>query len=245
LAALSLSSDEMKIYQNLNKNIYTININYNGLSKKVYLRKQLSLKILNAFTDQWRFYNQLFSLQCGQEDLAGDFKNNIFEISNYSIYNTETLTINYPSVGKPTATFSFDDKRTLNEIENMSAYKITPKGIVSKFKHGGIVVYENNGHGLVCAMTDLGNMEWDVAKNLCDDLILNYYSDWRLPSRDELKYIYNDLFKNKIGGLTSGSYWSFNETYDQVGAYYKNFSDGDFNHTIKSKKNNVRAVRSF
>ncbi len=242
LSTLSLTTDEVKNYQSLNKNIYTLIVNYNGISNKIYLRKQMSLTILNAFVEQWKFYNKLFFLQCGQEVILADFKNSNLEISNY---NTEILTINYPSVGKQSGIFFFEDKKTLNEIENMSDYKVTPVGVISKFKYGGIVVYENNGHGLICSISDFGIMEWDLAKSFCEDLKLNYYTDWRLPTKDELKYIYNDLYKNEIGGFKSDIYWSSQETYDKLGAYFKNFSNSDFNHTSKTKKNKVLAVRSF
>jgi hypothetical protein len=78
---------------------------------------------------------------------------------------------------------------------------------------------------------------------LCFDLVLNGYSDWYLPSKEEMaKMILN---KNAIGGFSSANYWSSSE-YDSLNAYYSNFTSGSAN-LISSKNSvaNVRAVRSF
>lgn len=87
----------------------------------------------------------------------------------------------------------------------------------------------------------LGNGNY--AAKLCSDLVLNGFSDWYLPSRDEMsKMILN---KNAIGGFTSANYWSSTE-FDITNAYYSNFTSGSAN-LVGSKNfvSNVRAVRSF
>jgi uncharacterized protein (TIGR02145 family) len=79
------------------------------------------------------------------------------------------------------------------------------------------------------------------AARLCYDLVLNGYSDWYLPSKDEL----NMIFLNKVGGL-GGIYWNSTENYDGR-AWIQDLSfaytsQGAYNKSMKSK---VRAVRSF
>ena len=109
---------------------------------------------------------------------------------------------------------------------------------------GGEIVYEKDGHGLVVAPTDLGIMDWDSAMTACDTLILNGYSDWRLPSKEELNQLY--LKKDTIGGFTLNFYWSSTE--DKVGIYGvwgQYFSVGIQQPTYEDEKCNVRAVRSF
>jgi hypothetical protein len=83
----------------------------------------------------------------------------------------------------------------------------------------------------------------NYAARLCYDLVLNGYSDWYLPSRDEMsKMILN---KNAIGGFSSANYWSSSE-YDIRNAYYSNFTSGSANLVgDKLTVANVRAVRSF
>ena len=80
------------------------------------------------------------------------------------------------------------------------------------------------------------------AAKLCYDLVLGGYSDWYLPSKDEL----NKLFINKVavGGFANYYYWSSTEnTYNS--AWDQFFSNGAQNYYNKSDQDNVRAVRSF
>ncbi len=81
------------------------------------------------------------------------------------------------------------------------------------------------------------------AAKLCFDLVLNGYSDWYLPSRDEMaKMILN---RNVIGGFSSANYWSSTE-FSGTNAYYSNFTSGSANLVgAKNTVANVRAVRSF
>lgn len=81
------------------------------------------------------------------------------------------------------------------------------------------------------------------ATKLCYDLVLNGYSDWYLPSRNEMsKMILN---KNAIGGFSSANYWSSSE-FDSLNAYYSNFTSNNSNLVgAKNTVANVRAVRSF
>jgi len=55
LAALSLSSEEVTSYKSLNKAVFPVVINYNGVAKIFYLRKQSSINALNTLTSQWAF----------------------------------------------------------------------------------------------------------------------------------------------------------------------------------------------
>ena len=65
------------------------------------------------------------------------------------------------------------NKRTLAQIEQMTGYSVKHKGIVSNFKNGGYVFYENDGHGLVVSLSDVGNFNWIDARIACDELVLN------------------------------------------------------------------------
>ena len=68
------------------------------------------------------------------------------------------------------------------------------------------------------------------------------YTDWFLPSRDEL----NQLYVNKaaIGGFTDALYWSSTE-YVNTLAWTQNFYNGIQFNVNKSNTYNVRAVRAF
>lgn len=84
----------------------------------------------------------------------------------------------------------------------------------------------------------------NYAAKLCYDLVLNGYSDWYLPSKDEL----NELYINKavIGGFSSFAYWSSTEYTGGCaqGQAFNIYGDQFFNLS-KSAAYHVRAVRSF
>jgi len=329
LAALSLSSEEVTSYQSLNKAVFPVVINYNGVAKTFYLRKQSSINALNTLTSQWAYYTRLFTVQSGMDESNGNGEGLIHDFSSSRNYNSDRKTINFLTTGKIAATFSWQDKRTLSQIEQMTGYKVKPRGVVSQFKHGGFVVFEslpafrigvrmkdsnevlstelggaaeraglisgdkiisindylviikgdiinlinkpeNKGKlcefkiqregnnltikiypelrtsGLVAAITDLGSMDWNTAKTACDELILNGYSDWHLPSKEELNALYVNLKQNGVGGFADDSYWSSAEG-DFESAWRRDFGYRT-QYTYFSLRTNelpVRAVRTF
>ena len=83
-----------------------------------------------------------------------------------------------------------------------------------------------------------------IAARLCGDLVQDGYSDWYLPSKDEL----NKLFLNKeaIGGFNSGkeNYWTSSEgTFDD--AWVQNINTGGQTNPRKDNIYAIRAIRSF
>jgi TonB family protein len=257
LAALSLSSEEVTTYLSLNKAVFPVVINYKGIANTFYLRKKSSINALKTLTSNWEFYTRLFTVQSGMDESNGKGEGQIHEFSkiNYDYnQNIEVITINFLSAGQQAATFTWQDKRTLSQIEQMTDYKVKPRGVVSKFKYGGFVVKEYDGQGLVAAITDLGLMDFNSAKTACEELILNGYTDWHLPSKDELNAVYFYLYQNGIGFINKSkwdkAYWSCSTEYD---SYYNSirayFIDFDSGHTedvpTYEHKYDVRAVRRF
>jgi hypothetical protein len=80
------------------------------------------------------------------------------------------------------------------------------------------------------------------AAKLCYDLVLNGYTDWYLPSFDELDKLY--LNRTAIGGFAAANYWSSRESYSND-AFYESFNTGYQGSDWKSLAYYVRAVRSF
>ncbi len=68
------------------------------------------------------------------------------------------------------------------------------------------------------------------------------YSDWYLPSKDELNKLY--LNKNVIGGFVGDFYWSSSES-DYNMAWIQNYNGGNPYQTNKAQPYFVRAVRAF
>ena len=85
-----------------------------------------------------------------------------------------------------------------------------------------------------------------IAARICDELFLNGYDDWYLPSKEEL----NVLFLNRelIGGFDTSvsnyGYWSSSEANSQ-NAWVQGFHTGSQNTNIKNISYKVRAIRQF
>jgi hypothetical protein len=90
-----------------------------------------------------------------------------------------------------------------------------------------------------------GCVQMNIAARICDDLVLNGYSDWYLPSIEELEQLYLNLDANGIGGFNSAGYWSSTESDDY---HASGFFVGEGGYAYTSPKSSsfyVRAVRSF
>lgn len=90
---------------------------------------------------------------------------------------------------------------------------------------------------------------------IVDELVLEGYDDWYLPSKDELNLIYQNLYLKEIGNFPYPyiPYWSSTQTtYGSCGiaggAWTQNFSTGEQIPEAKSayqETGAVRAIRSF
>ncbi len=87
-----------------------------------------------------------------------------------------------------------------------------------------------------------GCSEIGIAARVCDDLVLNGYSDWFLPSKDALNQLY--LQKNVVGGFAEDGYWSSSND-DANHAWNQAFYDGSQYDNSKRNTLYVRAVRAF
>ena len=121
------------------------------------------------------------------------------------------------------------------------------KTVIGANYQGGIVFYWNDKtgkHGLIAAENDLGEFSWQQAKDTCANLSLNGYSDWRLPTDDELGALYAN--RNVVGGFTLALYWSSSE-FSEYKAFCQSFDYSIMadNYNLKTLKYHVRPVRSF
>ena len=89
-----------------------------------------------------------------------------------------------------------------------------------------------------------GNVAATSAAKYCSDLVSGGYSDWFLPSKNELNEIYENLYIVEIGGFAPGTYWNSSE-YNATTSWAQIFSDGTQYNDSKSDSNYVRPVRSF
>ena len=92
----------------------------------------------------------------------------------------------------------------------------------------------------IVAAQEAGN----YAAQLCNDLTEGGYSDWFLPSKDELNWMRENLYLKGVGGFVGYGYWSSSEFYASS-AWYQYFCNGLQNGNYEYLTYRVRAVRAF
>jgi hypothetical protein len=243
LTALSLTAAEVETYKSLNKQVFQVNVSYAGNNMVFYLRKQTSISVINSLVSNWEFYTRLFAVQSGMDETTGNGEGRLHKFCPYLDNNSSS--ISFLSAGQSAGTFTWNDQRTLSQIEQMTGYSVRPLGVKSQFKHGGYVVQESNGHGFVAAVCNIGKLNWEAAKTACEELVMNGYSDWVLPDKDQLELIYKVLYQRGLGGLASSFYWSSSQ-YDPIDAWGMGFGYGRVGSSYgKNDDGQVRAVRAF
>jgi len=91
-----------------------------------------------------------------------------------------------------------------------------------------------------------GGFTWAV--RLCDNYEQNGFDDWFMPSRDELNFMYGNLYLKGLGNFRPEQYWSsttWTDTWGSYRAWYINFSDGKHDNQNAGQNRRVRPVRQF
>jgi len=122
---------------------------------------------------------------------------------------------------------------------NSVSYNIGDKGT-----GGGTVFYANGGRYIECS-GELGSHNWDTAVARAQNYNGGGFQDWRLPTQDELNFMYVNLKVRNLGNFSNNWYWSSLQTNDNNYAWGQNFANGDKLYFNKDSSRSFRAVRSF
>jgi len=98
---------------------------------------------------------------------------------------------------------------------------------------------------IICAAKQY---EFDKAAQRCDELELNGYTDWFLPSFAELNQMYTQLRRKRIGDFKDEIYWSSSQgeaISNSYGAGCINFTTGEITWPYKTERHYVRPIRWF
>ena len=99
-------------------------------------------------------------------------------------------------------------------------------------------------YDLMVMKHDMGKSTWSGARDICKQVRLGGFSDWRLPTQRELSILY--LERNVIGGFetfNNTKYWSSEPS--AVSSFYMclNFTNGYFERYIDMSNHPPLAVR--
>lgn len=140
------------------------------------------------------------------------------------------------------------------------------------FKSGDAGYIDGQTHGIIVAANDLGSYKWGcqgdywgtsigfgsgntntiMIASYCNDqnssayacytLSLNGYTDWYLPSKEELRALY--LNSDAIGTFSAIKYWTSSENYGSF-AYVINFATGIASSELKDYYYRTKPIRNF
>jgi hypothetical protein len=117
----------------------------------------------------------------------------------------------------------------------------TVYGETKSFSTLKIDEYVTLSGGLVVAKKDAGKVNWYDAIDMCNNYTLAEFTDWHLPTKDELLTVYNN--KNSIGNFVEGRYWS-SSTWNGYNSYLVSFTDGSVTKSDNENSFYVRCVRT-
>ena len=122
-------------------------------------------------------------------------------------------------------------------LASWGCYGVSISGSTSTALGSGM----SNTTSIVTACASAG-----IAAKICDQLSLNGYSDWFLPSYTELNKMYINLRQANLGGFSNTYYWSSTQISSTL-AYIElfNLGTGGFYQGGKSSSYRVRAIRRF
>lgn len=212
LKAISLTKDEVQSYTQLNKLSYELEIEHQGITYNIFLRKYQSVELLSAFIKNKEFYIRGFYVTSGSDRIEeNDFK--LIEKSNSrNYYEREKFKITFDKEGDIIESFSNTQTKGLNQIKNIKGYSVTPTGVRSEFKFGGLVVSSSPKYLLISYYFNFIDINWRALSKSTKSLNSGFsnYSDWKLPRPEEHDSIKNFVRRTEIKSInTSNNCWFY------------------------------------
>ena len=86
----------------------------------------------------------------------------------------------------------------------------------------------------------------DTAATYCSDMTLNSYTDWRMPTKDELKYLYTSNQYLEVANIDLNEFYWTNNSYSPSLAYAIYIRDGNVYDSLelKNREYYIRCVRT-
>ncbi len=135
-----------------------------------------------------------------------------------------------------------------DEVYYVRAYAENANGVVYSAEEVSFSIHipeyiKMDNLGLMVQLDDAGKGYWETMKSLCNDLQLEGFTDWRLPTKSELTSLYT--IKGDIGGFKDSKYWSSSSAGHAL-YYYIDFMNGEMDYSYGSDNQfYARCVRSI
>ena len=240
LSNLKMSENEIQEYANLNKKTYQFN--------DYYLRNEMSFNTLKNIHLYKNYYVGNFNLIINNDkkisgpDLGGGFNNYNWQ-SGYAPFTFPSfmffdVNFGYKGKGYNKETYNIDSNEfiweqlfDISDIENFSSISIVGKGVNSKFKQGGFVIYEddktlilaapycikwdkelsfkpiNTSNKIFEGKTNMNLLKDNQSNNTLYDLVLKHNfqnnTEWHIPSLEELKLYVKNIYSTHTRGNRS------------------------------------------
>ncbi len=150
LSELSVGPEELSLFEKMNKKTFPIKINYQGNQYNLLLRKQFSLSLIKRFVEKWENYLLNFKVNEGKNEFVG---NEVILLRNESNYvdrprneskinakkeypfvlnkNSIEIDIQLPKALQLVGQYSWDDVKTLSELEYIEDYSVESRGFMT------------------------------------------------------------------------------------------------------------------
>ena len=211
LGSIGLSEKETSSYSSLNKPVYSITFQKQCVHKEHYspfidrsVEDLFDVKFRNKntwitiikFLKNIKACASMFKVQSGDYEFIGirdwySMDSRGYQAGSEYFFpidsNNGYIKRNGVKITLPqglSAKFNWIEERNLAQLNYIKEFKVTPYGIYCNLKHGGIVVSEENGHGLVVAI------QASIAQGAYG------YFDWRSATSDE-KWLISKKLTNK------------------------------------------------
>jgi serine/threonine protein kinase len=146
---------------------------------------------------------------------------------------------------KKTIESEFDNPKE-KSISEIDQEKQKSKLKIGQKHQGGIVFFidKTGCHGKIYLGNNLGELNWTDAVSKCTSLNIDGFSDWHLPSKDELNILFN---KKELSSFFVGeSYWSSTPNFLSVNqSWGQDFTNGSQEIWHISYPANAVAIRNF
>lgn len=212
LKAISLTRDEVQSYTQLNKLSYELEIEHQGIRHSIFLRKFQSVELLSAFIKNKEFYIRGFFVTSGPERIDENAFKLIEKNDSKDYFEREKLKISFEKEGDIVGSFTNTQVKDLNQIKSIKGYSVTPTGVRSEFKFGGLVISSSPKYLLISYYFNFIDINWRALSKSTKSLNSGFsnYSDWKLPRPEEHDSIKNFVRRTEIKSInTSDNCWFY------------------------------------